>query len=73
MIAAREEVKRKREEELQLNDGEGKGTNTAPHPLDSLVRQAEFEKRRKANPSITWKGNVDAMERDSNGKVQNFW
>jgi len=73
MIAAREEVKRKREEELQLNDGEGKGTNTAPHPLDSLVRQAEFEKRRKANPSITWKGNVDAMERDSNGKVQNLY
>ena len=70
MIAAREEARRKREEEL----GEDGGTsNTAPHPLDSLVLQAEFERKRKANPSITWKGKANTMEKDGDGKVQNLY
>jgi hypothetical protein len=51
MIAKREEARRKRE--AQQND-----ENKETHPLDQVMDQLEMEKKRKAQPSLQWKGNV---------------
>lgn len=50
MIAKREEARRKREAE-QEDDKE-------THPLDQVMDQFEMAKKRKAQPSLLWKGNV---------------
>jgi len=60
MIAAREEARKKREEERQ--EEEEKENPNMRHPLDELVQQAELEKKRKANPSMTWKPNKITLE-----------
>jgi hypothetical protein len=51
MIAAREEARRLREEQLAENDpGNGKET----HPLDEMTDVALEKKRRLENPSMNW-------------------
>ena len=66
MIAKREEARRRREEE-QLNrniDGDNGGTYGAmSHPLDAMMEQVELERKRKAHPSLQWKG-VIAPDRE---------
>ena len=60
MIAAREDARKKREAE-QKNREEG----TERHPFDILIEEVEVEKKRKANPSITWRGD---MKKDASGR-----
>jgi len=73
MIAQREEMKRKRLEEQQ-NQQEEDGTannensNNPVHPLDELVQRAENEKKRKLNPSLTWKPKLSEIESNNNNK-----
>ena len=55
MIAKREEARRRREEE-QGNDRE------ASHPLDAIMEQVEQERKRKAHPSLQWKGKITAEQ-----------
>ena len=62
MIAKREEAKRRREEELQNNSQEHK--DCASHPLDAMMEQVELERKRKAHPSLQWKG-IIAPDRES--------
>jgi hypothetical protein len=52
MIANREEAKRLREEEA-LEQQES-------HPLDALMEEHDLEQKRKAHPSLSWKGNLPA-------------
>jgi hypothetical protein len=52
MIAEREELKRKREQE-ELEQDES-------HPLDALMNEVDMEQKRKAHPSMTWKGELPA-------------
>ena len=51
MIAKREEARKKREEEQE-------DENREHHPLDEVIDQLEIEKKRKAQPSLQWKGSV---------------
>ena len=68
MIAAREEAKKRREQEQEDIDKE----NDEKHPLDALVRLDELQKKRKANPSMTWEGKAQ-HENDFTGKKQNLY
>lgn len=52
MIAKREEAKRLREEEA-LEQHE-------THPLDALMEEHNLEQKRKAHPSLSWKGKLPA-------------
>ena len=80
MIARREMARRKREEEQReqeeeerLNgDGEGGGSGNH-HPLDEMLQQALHEKKRKANPSMTWKPSFKKDERGEDGKIDNLY
>ena len=56
MIAKREEARRRREEEQQSQDQNDGGV--ASHPLDAMMEQVELERKRKAHPSLQWKGVV---------------
>lgn len=51
MIARRDEARRLREEE-EL------GENSIHHPLDAVMQELEVEKKRKAHPSMQWKGSL---------------
>lgn len=52
MISKREEAKLLREaEELE-------GSGQEAHPLDQIMLNLEMERKRKAHPSLQWKGNV---------------
>lgn len=51
MIAKREEAKRKREAQQEEE-------NKEHHPLDQAMDHLEMEKKRKAQPSLQWKGSV---------------
>jgi hypothetical protein len=55
MIAAREDAKKKREEEQKEREEEENGGGER-HPLDEIMTEVDMEKKRKANPSMTWKG-----------------
>lgn len=57
MISRREEARRKREEEQQKQkeEDEMEMKEKVAHLLDELLQQVEYEKKRKANPSMTWK------------------
>lgn len=57
MIAAREEARTKREAEQRDREH---------HPLDEVVLKVEEDKKRKANPSMLWKGKVDETTGRSN-------
>eukprot|EP00980_Cylindrotheca_fusiformis_P031042 scaffold25738_cov127-Cylindrotheca_fusiformis.AAC.2 len=48
IIAQREEAKRKEEE----------NETATMHPLDDLMNQVNLEQKRKAHPSLTWKGEI---------------
>ena len=61
MIAAREEARIKREAEQ--NDQEDEKIE---NPLDELVKQHEIEKKRKAHPSMNWKGNYETIKKQDN-------
>ena len=53
MIEEREEVKRKKElEELEEEQ------NLASHPLDAMMDEVQMDIKRKAHPSMTWKGEL---------------
>lgn len=52
MIAKREEAKRLRETEDLDTSGQ------VAHPLDQVMQELELERKRKAHPSLQWKGNV---------------
>jgi hypothetical protein len=52
MIAKREEAKRLREEEA-LEQQEN-------HPLDALMEEHNLEQKRKAHPSLSWRGSLPA-------------
>ena len=54
MIAAREDAKKKREEEQKEREEEENGGGER-HPLDEIMTEVDMEKKRKANPSMTWK------------------
>ncbi len=72
MIAAREEARKKREAQKH----EEEENSNMLHPLDELVEQAELEKKRKANPSLSWKPNKSAMnEKDQkiDGRTPNLY
>lgn len=70
MIAAREAARRQRELD---REGEEK-KNAEKHPLDAIVRMAEIEKKRKTNPSLTWKGkNAPGDDKDFSGKTSNLY
>jgi len=58
-IEAREDARRKREEE------QNEGTSGEHHPLDDLMNEIELEKKRKANPSMNWRGAASGV---SDGK-----
>jgi len=58
MIAAREEARLKREAEQQKEHEE------PTNPLDEIVEEVEMRKKRKAHPSMEWRG------RQNNGGVQ---
>lgn len=53
-IEAREDARRKREEEQKKEDG----ASREHHPLDDVMNEVEMEKKRKANPSMNWRGSV---------------
>lgn len=53
MIAKREEARQKREKEQEA-EGE------VHHPLDEMMEQVEMERKRKAHPSLQWRGQVPA-------------
>lgn len=57
MIAAREDARAKREAE-QMDQEQ--------HPLDEIVEEVKQEKKRKANPSMQWKGKVHNSDGRSN-------
>lgn len=50
MIAQREEAKRKREEQAAEQE--------ESHPLDALMEEHSLELKRKAHPSLAWKGTL---------------
>ena len=50
MIAKREEAKRQREQEAQEKE--------ESHPLDALMEEHNLELKRKAHPSLSWKGSL---------------
>ena len=54
MIAKREEAKQLREEGIK-NQQES-------HPLDALMEEHNLEQKRKAHPSLSWKGITRARE-----------
>jgi hypothetical protein len=58
MIAKREEARRLREQEE--DDG------TMHHPLDAAMEELEMEKKRKAHPSMQWKGSFKNKNSNSN-------
>jgi len=64
MIAAREEAREKREAEQK--EREEKSSDVYQHPLDEIVEEVEEEKKRKANPSMKWKGKVRETGEKSN-------
>ena len=55
MIAAREEAKRKRLEEQEL-DAEEAGDGS--HPLDKIMEEFAHEQKKKIHPSMRWKSNL---------------
>ncbi len=71
MIAAREAARKKRDLE-QDDEGQREKEN---HPLDAMVQVAEWEKKRKAHPSITWKSRIQNSKADENGsgRVENLY
>jgi hypothetical protein len=52
MIAQREEARRKREEE--------QAGQQQHHPLDDVMVELDYERKRKAHPSLTWKSQMNA-------------
>jgi hypothetical protein len=50
MIAQRDEARRKREEE-QEEPGDS-------HPLDDIMEEYDLQRKRKAHPSLLWKGKI---------------
>jgi DNA repair protein RAD7 len=69
MIAAREEVKKRREQEYQ----EGVQKSIEKHPLDAIIQEVETEQKRKTNPSLTWRAKVVDDDKDWTGKKQNLY
>ena len=63
MIAAREEVRKRRELELQQQEEEKKEN----HPLDAIVRDIDLEQKRRANPSLTWRSKIHKIDNDKDG------
>lgn len=60
MIAKREEARKKRE--AQQEDE----SNKEHHPLDAAMDYLEMEKKRKAQPSLQWKGSVSDLASSRN-------
>jgi hypothetical protein len=60
----------KRQRDAQRDEEEKK--QVEKHPLDAIVKMAELEKKRKANPSLTWKGK-DVEDKDFTGKQSNLY
>ena len=58
MIAQREEARRQRELELAAAEEEGEEGQETSHPLDEAMNEFENEKKRKAHPSLQWKGRL---------------
>lgn len=58
MIAKREEAKKKREAAQEEE-------NKEHHPLDAAMNMLEMEKKRKAQPSLQWKGNLSGVNTSS--------
>eukprot|EP00978_Attheya_sp_CCMP212_P025744 scaffold83358_cov56-Attheya_sp.AAC.2 len=67
MIAAREDAKKKREEEQKEREEEENGEGER-HPLDEIMTEVDLEKKRKANPSMTWKGRRPAENESTRKK-----
>ncbi|CAB9507910.1 LRR [Seminavis robusta] len=68
MIAAREDIKRQREADMEDTAAAGTDEN---HPLDQAMQELEEEKRKRAHPSLQWKSRVvtpDAAAATTNKK-----
>lgn len=67
-IAAREDARRKREEEQNAEqvgpDGQVREFGEF-HPLDDAIHEVEMEKKRKANPSMSWQGAAATSNADA--------
>jgi len=63
MIAAREEAKRLREEQLEETLDED-GVQRKPHALDALTEEAFDKKRRAENPSMNWVSRRQRTKKD---------
>jgi len=64
MIAKREEARRKREEELEA--AATSEDNKNPHPLDAILEEVDNERKRKAHPSLQWKGQITPERSEGN-------
>ena len=66
-IEAREDARRRREEELKRQEGpDGEAFEFGEHhPLDEVMHEVELEKKRKANPSMNWRGAASADNADA--------
>lgn len=60
MIAKREEARRKREAEQDEEE------NKESHPLDAIMDQVELERKRRAHPSLQWKGKIAPEQQSGN-------
>lgn len=58
MIEKREEARREREEKEE--------ENKESHPLDDVMKEVENERKRKAHPSLQWRGKISAEQRERN-------
>jgi hypothetical protein len=59
MIEAREDARRVREADQRGRDHEGGGTKVGLgefHPLDEIINEVDMERKRKAHPSMSWRG-----------------
>ena len=61
MIAQREQARRQREE----GPDEETGTAAITHPMDAMMEQFDLERKRKAHPSLQWKGKVSSAWNNS--------
>lgn len=66
MIAKREQLKRQQEEEEQ-EGGE------MHHPLDAAMEELETEKKRKAHPSMQWKGTASNRNKNNSNKNDSLY
>jgi hypothetical protein len=56
----------KREEARRLREAEQDDEKEASHPLDAIMELVEIERKRKAHPSLQWKGKIAPEQQTGN-------